>query len=102
VRSRPGLSPHFRRFERYLGIDRRGRTTWVWIFPLAVGLAAGGISPFMPGLPEVFGMFGAIFFGVFAFVTMTIISVLYMIAFDRDRNQVGDQDTTWSGRPVRR
>jgi hypothetical protein len=99
---KPGLSPYLRRFERFLGIDRRGRSTWVWAFPLGVGLIAGGISPFMPGLSAVFGIFGSIFFAVFAFVTMTIISVLYMLAFDRDRNQVGDHDTTWSGRPVRR
>ena len=99
-----GLSPYLRRLEKHLGIDRQGRTTWVWAFPLAVGLIAAVASPFMPGIRELFGVFGAVFFGVFAFVSMTLISVLYMFAFDRDRNQLGDDRNsgTWSGRDARR
>jgi len=95
----PGLSPHLRRLERSLGIDRRGRTTWVWLVPLLVGVITGVASPFMPGIPQDFGLVGALVFAVFGFLSMTVISVLYMVTFDHDRNQLGDgpDDTTWSG-----
>jgi hypothetical protein len=94
-----GLSPMLRALERAIGLDRAGRTTWVWIFPPVVGIITGALSPFLPGMPRYFGVAGVVFLGVFGFVSMTVISVLYMLAFDRDRNQVGDDPdgTTWSG-----
>ena len=76
-----------RRFERRIGIDRRGRSVWVWAVPPAVGVATAIFSYFMPGIPDNFGWPGRAVLALFGFVTMTVIAVIYMISFDNDRNQ---------------
>ena len=45
------LEAFFRGIERRLGIDREGRTVWVWLMPPAVGIISAVLVAFMPGLP---------------------------------------------------
>jgi hypothetical protein len=82
-----------RHFEQRLGIDRRGRSVWVWLLPPLVGVLTGAIGAFMPGLPDDFGWPLRLTLGLFGFVSMTLISVIYLIAFDDDRNQRADDVT---------
>lgn len=86
--------------ERRLGIDRRGRSVWVWLMPPAVGLTVAIFSLFMPGLPDDFGWPLRIAMAVFGFFTMTAISFIYLISFDDDRNQ-SDEVPDGLGRPGR-
>jgi len=76
-----------RHFERRIGIDRRGRSVWVWLVPPAVGIVSGIFSALMPGIPENFGWPGRTILGLFGLVTMTAIAMIYLISFDNDRNQ---------------
>ena len=89
-----GIERLLRRFERRIGIDRSGRSVWVWTVPIAVGLATAIFSFFMPGIPDSFGWPGRSVLAVFGFVTMTAIAVIYMISFDNDRNQSDDLPRT--------
>ena len=82
-----GIEGWLRRFERHIGIDRSGRSVWVWTVPLAVGVATAVFSAFMPGIPDNFGWPGRLVLALFGLVTMTAIAVIYMISFDNDRNQ---------------
>ena len=50
-----GLAGFFRGIERRLGIDREGRTVWVWLLPPAVGIVSAVLVAFMPGLPTDLG-----------------------------------------------
>ena len=50
------LAALFRRLERRLGIDREGRTVWVWLLPPGVGIASAVLVAFMPGLPDDVGL----------------------------------------------
>lgn len=79
-----------RHFERRLGVDRRGRSVWVWLLPPVVGLLTGVMGAFMPGIPDDFGWPMRLTLGLFGFLSMTAISVIYLIAFDDDRNQRAD------------
>jgi len=45
------LAALFRSLERRLGIDREGRSVWVWLLPPGVGIASAVLVAFMPGLP---------------------------------------------------
>ncbi len=81
------IESDLRRFEQRLGIDREGRTVWVWLVPLAVGVIAAALAPFMPGLPDAMGWPERLVLAVFALVTMTAIASIYLISFDNDHNQ---------------
>ncbi|MFN2581761.1 MAG: hypothetical protein ABR498_03360 [Candidatus Dormibacteria bacterium] len=82
-----GMERLLRDFERRIGIDRSGRSAWVWLVPIAVGLVCGIFGGLMPGIPDNFGVPGRVVLGLFGLVTMTAISVIYLISFDNDRNQ---------------
>ena len=81
-----------RRFERRLGIDREGRSVWVWLLPPGIGLVTGFLVPFMPGLPGEMGLVDRITLSIFGFVTMTAIASIYLISFDNDHNQQAPVD----------
>lgn len=81
-----------RRFERRLGIDREGRSVWVWLLPPIIGLITAFLVPFMPGLPSEMGLVDRITLSIFAFVTMTAIASIYLISFDNDHNQQAPVD----------
>jgi hypothetical protein len=87
---RSSVEAALRRFEKLLGIDRQGRSVWVWLVPPGVGVAAGVIAALMPGIPDEGGVALRVLLGLFALVTMTVIAVIYMISFDNDRNQQAD------------
>lgn len=78
-----------RRLERRLGIDRLGRTVWVWAFPPLIGVASAVIGAFMPGL-EV-GWDVRLLIGLFGFVTMTAIAAIFLISFDNNHNEEADE-----------
>jgi hypothetical protein len=82
-----GLAAFFRGIERRLGIDREGRTVWVWLLPPAVGIVSAVLVAFMPGLPTDLGWVYRLPFSLFALVTMTLIASIYLITFDNDHNQ---------------
>jgi len=81
------LETAFRRLEGKLGIDREGRSVWVWLLPPGIGLATAILVPFMPGLPAAMGLFDRITLAVFGLITMTVIASIYLISFDNDHNQ---------------
>jgi hypothetical protein len=81
------LAVFFRRLERRLGIDREGRTVWVWLLPPGVGVVSAVLVAFMPGLPTDIGLVYRLLFSFFALVTMTAIAAIYLITFDNDHNQ---------------
>src|ERR1700680_549491 len=81
------LETAFRRLEGKLGIDREGRSVWVWLLPPAIGLATAVPVPFMPGLPAAMGLFDRVTLAVFGLITMTVIASIYLISFDNDHNQ---------------
>jgi hypothetical protein len=83
-----------RQFERAIGIDRRGRSVWVWLLPPAIGLTVAIMSLYMPGLPDDFGWAGRVAIAVFGFFTMTAISFIYLVSFDNDPNQSDDVPQT--------
>jgi hypothetical protein len=86
------LAGAFRGIERRLGIDREGRTVWVWLLPPGVGVASGVLIAFMPGLPDSLSWAARLPFSFFAFVTMTLIASIYLIQFDNDHNQQAPVD----------
>ncbi len=81
------LAAFFRGIERRLGIDREGRTVWVWLLPPGVGIVSAVLVAFMPGLPTDLGWVYRLPFSLFALVTMTLIASIYLITFDNDHNQ---------------
>jgi hypothetical protein len=89
---KPRVEAGFRRLERKLGIDRQGRTVWVWLIPPSIGLLTGILVPFMPGLPDSMGLVDRITLSIFGFFTMTIITSIYLISFDNDHNQQAPVD----------
>jgi hypothetical protein len=86
------LETAFRRLEGKLGIDREGRSVWVWLLPPGIGLLTALLVPFMPGLPNAMGPFDRITLAVFGLVTMTVIASIYLISFDNDHNQQAPVD----------
>ena len=86
------LAARFRSLERRLGVDREGRSVWVWLLPPGVGIASAVLIAFMPGLPDSLSWAARIPFSVFAFVTMTLIASIYLIQFDNDHNQQAPVD----------
>src|ERR1019366_6913353 len=86
----------FKRLEGRLGIDREGRTVWVWLLPPGMGVVSAVLVAFMPGLRNYVGWVYRLPFDVFAPLTMTPIASIYLITFDNDHNQQaagGDDDT---------
>jgi hypothetical protein len=81
------LAALFRGLERKLGIDREGRTVWVWLMPPGIGVASAVLMFFMPGLPDNLNWTARLPFAVFALITMTLIASIYLIQFDNDHNQ---------------
>jgi hypothetical protein len=81
------LAALFRRLERRLGVDREGRSVWVWLLPPGIGIVSGVLVAFMPGLPDDLGWVYRLPFSFFALVTMTLIASIYLITFDNDHNQ---------------
>lgn len=81
------LAAFFRRLERRLGIDREGRTVWVWLLPPCIGIVSAVLVGFMPGLPNDAGWVYRLPFAIFALLTMTAIASIYLITFDNDHNQ---------------
>ena len=81
------LAAHFRRLEGRLGIDREGRTVWVWLLPPGIGIVSAVLVAFMPGLPNDVGWVYRLPFAFFALLTMTAIASIYLITFDNDHNQ---------------
>ena len=76
-----------RRFEKRLGIDRQGRSVWIWALPPVSGVIIGVLFGVMPGLP-IPGDWGLrVSFGLFGLVATTAVSVICMLSFDRDSNQ---------------
>jgi hypothetical protein len=81
------LAALFRRLEGRLGIDREGRTVWVWLLPPCIGIVSAVLVAFMPGLPNDVGWVYRLPFAFFALLTMTAIASIYLITFDNDHNQ---------------
>ena len=81
------LAALFRRLERRLGIDREGRSVWVWLLPPCIGIVSAVLVAFMPGLPDDVGWVYRLPFSFFALVTKTLIASIYLITFDNDHNQ---------------
>jgi hypothetical protein len=79
-----------RRFEKRLGIDRLGRSVWVWLMPPLVGVVGGAGSALMPGIPDDFGFSLRLVLGVLCFVVLTAITLIYLMALDYDHNQQTD------------
>jgi len=105
VKSR--IESDLRRFEQRIGIDREGRTVWVWLMPLGVGVISAALAPFMPGLPDAMGWPERLVLSIFALLTMTAIASIYLISFDNDHNQQapvedspGQNDTGGSHAPM--
>ncbi len=101
------IESDLRRFEQRIGIDREGRTVWVWLMPLGVGLISAALAPFMPGLPDATGWPERLALSIFALLTMTAIASIYLISFDNDHNQQaavedspGQNDTGGSKAPT--
>ena len=89
---KPRIDADLRRFERKIGIDREGRTVWVWLLPPGIGLITAALAPFMPGLPDSMGLIYRLALSVFGFITMTAIASIYLISFDNDHNQQAPVD----------
>ena len=81
------LAALFRRLEGRLGIDREGRSVWVWLLPPCIGIVSAVLVAFMPGLPNDVGWIYRLPFSFFALLTMTAIASIYLITFDNDHNQ---------------
>lgn len=95
---KPRVEAGLRQFERKIGIDREGRTVWVWLMPPAIGLVTACLAPFMPGLPDSMGPIYRITIAIFGFVTMTAITSIYLISFDNDHNQEAPVDSPGQAR----
>ncbi|MGA7987688.1 MAG: hypothetical protein WCB51_04740 [Candidatus Dormiibacterota bacterium] len=84
---KPRVEAGLRRLEHKIGIDREGRTVWVWLLPPGIGLCTAVLVPFMPGVPDAMGLLDRLTLAVFGMITMTLISSIYLISFDNDHNQ---------------
>jgi hypothetical protein len=83
------LEHGLRRLEGRLGMDRQGRTVWVWAFPLVIGVFSGVVAVFV-ALPAEASWMVRIILGVFGFVSMTAIAGIYLLSFSGDKNQQAD------------
>jgi hypothetical protein len=81
-----------RLLEGRLGIDREGRTVWVWVLPPGLGLVTALMVLFMPGVSTDMGLFGSVALAVFGLLAVTVIASIYLISFDKDHNQEASDD----------
>lgn len=81
------LEAGFKRLERALGVDRAGRTVWVWLLPPGLGLVTAMMVLFVPGISSGMGLFGRLTLAIFGLLAVTTIASIYLIAFDNDHNQ---------------
>src|ERR1039457_3026032 len=81
------LAAHFRRLEGRPGIDREGRTVWVWLLPPCIGIVSAVLVAFMPGLPNDVGWVYRLPFAFFALLTMTAIHPISLTPFDNHHTQ---------------
>jgi hypothetical protein len=89
---KPRVEAGLRRLEQKIGIDREGRTVWVWLLPPGIGLVTAGLVSFMPGMPDSMDLFDRLTLAVFAMFTMTAVASIYLISFDNDHNQQAPAD----------
>ena len=76
-----------KRFESALGVDREGRTVWVWLLPPGLGLVTAMMVLLIPGISSGMGWFGQLIMAIFGLLAVTTIASIYLIAFDNDHNQ---------------
>jgi len=84
---KPRVEAWLRLLEGRLGIDRQGRTVWVWLLPPALGLITALVVLFLPGVSADMGLFGSVALAVFGLLAVTVIASIYLISFDKDHNQ---------------
>ncbi len=87
----------FKRLERKLGIDREGRSVWVWLLPPGLGLVTAVMVLFLPGVSSDMGLFGSVTLAIFGLLAVTMIASIYLISFDKDHNQQAPDEVS----PVR-
>jgi flagellar motor component MotA len=71
------VKERIRRFEKALGVNRHGRTVWVWVIPPAIGICAAVLFGVVATLSSLAGSIDVgerILVSVFGFVTMTLIT----------------------------
>jgi hypothetical protein len=84
------MEKRIRRFEAALGIDRHGRTVWIWVLPPAIGLVTAVLFGYVAALPEFAGdmpLALKIASGIFGFVLMTILSAMTLAWFGDSENE---------------
>jgi hypothetical protein len=78
------VEERIRRFEKALGINRHGRTVWVWVVPPAVGIATAVLFGVVATLSSLAGEIGAgerILVSIFGFVAMTLLATVCLAWF---------------------
>ena len=70
-------------------MDREGRTVWVWALPLVIGVFSAIVAVFI-ALPAEATWTVRIILGVFGFISMSGIAVIYLLSFSGDKNQQAD------------
>src|ERR1700686_3924606 len=82
----------FKRLESKLGIDREGRSVWVWLLPPGIGLVTAAMVLLMPGLSNGVGLPDRLTLAVFGLLAVTTIASIFLISFDNDHNQQAPVD----------
>jgi|SRR5450755_1252409 len=77
----------FKRLESKLGIDREGRSVWVWLLPPGIGLVTAAMVLLMPGLSNGVSLPDRLMLAVFGLLVVTTIASIFLISFDNDHNQ---------------
>lgn len=84
------MERRIRGLERRLGINREGRTVWVWLIPLVSGVIIGVLFGVMPGIPVAADVGVRLGFALFGLIATSAVSVICLMSFDNDRNQQAD------------
>jgi hypothetical protein len=82
----------FNRLESKLGIDREGRSVWVWLLPPGIGLFTAVMVLLMPGLSNGVSLPDRLTLAVFGLLAVTTIASIFLISFDNDHNQQAPVD----------
>jgi hypothetical protein len=82
----------FKRLEGKLGIDREGRSVWVWLVPPGIGLVTAAMVLLMPGLSNGVSLPDRLTLAVFGLLAVTTIASIFLISFDNDHNQQAPVD----------
>ena len=77
----------FKRLESKLGIDREGRSVWVWLLPPGIGLVTAAVVLLMPGLSNGVSLPDRLTLAVFGLLAVTTIASIVLISFDNAHNQ---------------